>query len=79
AFCAGCLAYVRSVDAMFHQNGQVEANRQFFKYALDKACHGRLYLTGVCLRYRYSLLADPARHMGLLDSPFEACQAIQAC
>ncbi|PWY79159.1 hypothetical protein BO70DRAFT_380344 [Aspergillus heteromorphus CBS 117.55] len=78
-FCADCLAYVRAVDAMFRRNGRAGNNRQFFKYALDTSCRGQLLLRGHCPKYRRSLLADPGRHLSLLDNPFETCTAIRAC
>ncbi|BCS00627.1 uncharacterized protein AKAW2_50968A [Aspergillus luchuensis] len=79
AFCADCLGYVRDVDTMFQKNTGAWANSQFFRYALDKSCRGRVLITGRCLQYRRRLLKKPAIFMAQLDSPYEACRAIQAC
>ncbi|GFN20596.1 uncharacterized protein AtWU_10403 [Aspergillus tubingensis] len=79
AFCADCLGYVRDVDTMFQKNTGAWANPQFFRYALDKSCRGRVLITGRCLQYRRRLLEKPAISMSQLDSPYEACRAIQAC
>lgn len=79
AFCADCLGYIRDVDTMFQKNTGAWANSQFFRYALDKSCRGRILITGRCLQYRRRLLEKPAISMSQLDSPYEACRAIQAC
>ncbi|RDH28834.1 hypothetical protein BDQ94DRAFT_93076 [Aspergillus welwitschiae] len=79
AFCADCLGYVRDVDTMFQKNAGAWANSQFLRYALDKSCRGRVLINGRCLQYRRRLLEKPAIFRSQLDSPYEACMAIQAC
>ncbi|PYH30150.1 uncharacterized protein BO87DRAFT_400618 [Aspergillus neoniger CBS 115656] len=77
AFCADCLGYVRDVDTMFQKNTGAWANSQFFRYALDKSCRGRILITGRCLQYRRRLLEKPAISMSQLDSPYEAFSTSQ--
>ncbi|PWY69400.1 hypothetical protein BO83DRAFT_316885 [Aspergillus eucalypticola CBS 122712] len=77
AFCADCLGYVRDVDTMFQKNTGAWANSQFFRYALDKSCRGRVLITGRCLQYRRRLLEKPAIFMSRLDSPYEAFSTSQ--
>ncbi|GAA90899.1 hypothetical protein AKAW_09013 [Aspergillus luchuensis IFO 4308] len=77
AFCADCLGYVRDVDTMFQKNTGAWANSQFFRYALDKSCRGRVLITGRCLQYRRRLLKKPAIFMAQLDSPYEAYSTSQ--
>ncbi|OJJ68057.1 hypothetical protein ASPBRDRAFT_134398 [Aspergillus brasiliensis CBS 101740] len=79
AFCADCLGYVRDVDAMFQKNAGAGANSQFLRYALDTSCRGRVLVSGRCLQYRRRFLENPAIFFSHLDSPYEACKAIQAC
>ncbi|KAF7585347.1 hypothetical protein BBP40_011168 [Aspergillus hancockii] len=79
AYCADCISYARHVDNMIRRGKNVRGNKQFFKYASDISCRGRLLITGRCLRYRRAFQDNPDRFMFDIEVPSQACMAIKAC
>ncbi|OJJ78944.1 uncharacterized protein ASPGLDRAFT_181692 [Aspergillus glaucus CBS 516.65] len=78
--CAGCIGYALKVNSMIDDAGDnVRGNAQFFRYAVDKACAGRLLNGGRCLEHRRGLLRDKARYFYGIEDPYAACRAISAC
>lgn len=64
--CADCISYALHVNDLIHNTktgnrnstgtgtsiSTVRGNLQFFRYAVDVACRGRLLASGRCLAYR---------------------------
>lgn len=60
-----------------HKN--VRVNAQFFRYAVDTACRGRLLTSGRCMEFRREFLVNPLRYSFAVEVPYEACRGIGAC
>ncbi|EYE91324.1 uncharacterized protein EURHEDRAFT_416567 [Aspergillus ruber CBS 135680] len=78
--CAGCIGYALKINSMIDDaRDNVRGNAQFFRYAVDKACAGRLLDSGRCLEHRRGFLRDKARYFHGIEDPYAACRAISAC
>ncbi|BCR87487.1 uncharacterized protein ACHE_40051A [Aspergillus chevalieri] len=78
--CASCIGYALKVNSMISDAGDnVRGNTQFFRYAVDKACAGRLLDGGRCLEYRRGFLRNKTRFAYRIEDPYAACRAISAC
>lgn len=54
-------------------------NAQFFRYAADTSCRGRLLSSSGCLEFRRGLLRPSAQYAHGTKDPYVACRAISAC
>ncbi|KAL6237902.1 hypothetical protein BDW75DRAFT_202961 [Aspergillus navahoensis] len=79
--CVDCVHYVLRVEGRIEKMKTVSENPQFFRYALDKSCRGRMYLAGHCQKFRREFRKDVQRYMRGFreEEPYEACVAIKSC
>ncbi|KAI9370126.1 hypothetical protein BJX61DRAFT_535886 [Aspergillus egyptiacus] len=77
--CVDCVHYASRVESMIQQRDNVKGNPQFFLYALDKSCRGKVLASGRCPRFRRAFRKDPERFMLAVEDPYEACVSVKAC
>lgn len=76
--CVDCVHYINRVEGRVQKQGRSE-NPHFFRYAMDKSCHGQMYLNRHCTKFRREFRKDVERYMLDFEDPYEACVSIRAC